>query len=87
MLPRLIDHRRGQQLCRIELADRKAFKPGFLPARQAVKLRPAHVPQLDVYAVRAALAEQQDRHPGQSSRVANKRQSSPRTSDNRVHSR
>jgi hypothetical protein len=28
-----------------------------------VKLRPAHVPQLDVYAVRAALAEQQDRHP------------------------
>jgi hypothetical protein len=57
MFPRLIDHCSGQQLCRVELADRETFEPGFVTTREAIKLRPAHVPELDVDAVRAALAD------------------------------
>jgi hypothetical protein len=68
MFPRLIDYCSGQQLRRIELADGEAFEPGLVTAGQAVKLRSAHVPKLDVDAVRAALAEEQDRHERQSSR-------------------
>ena len=62
VLPCLIDDCGGQQLRRVELADREPLEPSFLPARQAMQLRPAYVPKLDVDAVRAALAEQQDRH-------------------------
>lgn len=62
MLPRLIDHSSRQQLRRIEFADGETFEPRFMPAGQALELRPTHVPQLDIDAVRAALAEQQDRH-------------------------
>jgi hypothetical protein len=56
MFARLIDHRCGQQLRRIEFADRETFEPCLLTAREALKLRPPDVPQLDVGAVRAALA-------------------------------
>jgi hypothetical protein len=62
MFPRLIDYRSRQQLRRIELANREAFEPRFMTARQTVELRTADVPKLDVNAVRAALSEQQDRH-------------------------
>jgi hypothetical protein len=64
MFPRLVDDGGCQQLRRIELADRETFEPGFMTAGQAVELRPTNVPKLDVDAVRAALAEQQDRHDG-----------------------
>jgi hypothetical protein len=62
MFARLIDHRCGQQLRRIEFADRETFQPCLLTARKALELRPPNIPQLDVNAVRAALAEEDDRH-------------------------
>ena len=62
VLPRLVDDRGCQELRRIEFADRETIEPRLLPARQAVKLRAPHVPQFDIDAVGAALAEEQDRH-------------------------
>jgi hypothetical protein len=62
MLSRLVDNRRCQQLGRIEFADRETIEPSLLTARQAMKLGTADVPKLDVDAVRAALAKEQDRH-------------------------
>lgn len=62
VLSRLVDNRGCQQLGRIEFTDRETIEPSFLTARQAMKLRAANVPKLDVDAVRAALAEEQDRH-------------------------
>jgi len=76
MLTRLVHEHRTQQFGWVELADRKAVKPCFLPACQAMKLRSPCVPQLDVDAVGAALAEEQDRHLADSIRGANKRQTS-----------
>lgn len=62
MFARLVHHCSRQQLRRIELADREAFKPSFMTTREAVNLRPPHVPELDIDAVRAALAEKKDHH-------------------------
>ena len=62
MLSRLVDDGRCEQFRRIEFADRETIEPGFPPTRQAMKLGAADVPKLDVDAVRAALAEEQDRH-------------------------
>ena len=62
VLARLIDDGRGEQLRRIELADSESFEPCLLSAREAMKLCAPDVPQLDVHAIGAALAEQEDRH-------------------------
>jgi hypothetical protein len=62
MLARLIDHGSRQELRRIEVADRESLEPCLVPTRQAVKLRSPDVPQLDVHAIGAALAEQEDGH-------------------------
>lgn len=62
MLPRLIDNGRSKQLGRIELADRETVEPRLVAAGQAVNLRAPDVPKLDIHAVRAALAEEQNRH-------------------------
>ena len=62
VLSRLINDGRRQQLRRIEFADCETIEPGFLAAGQAVQLRAADVPKFDIDAVRAALAEKQDRH-------------------------
>src|SRR5258708_19294671 len=48
VLSRLVNNRRCQQLGRIEFADREPIEPSFLIARQAMKLRAANVPKLDV---------------------------------------
>lgn len=64
VLPRLVDDCRRQQLRRIEFADGETVKPRFLAACQAVKLCAPDVPQLDIDAVGAALAEEQNRHGG-----------------------
>ena len=61
-LARLIDDGRRQQLCRIEVADREPLEPCLMSAGEAVKLRALDVPQRDIDAVRAALAEQERRH-------------------------
>jgi hypothetical protein len=58
----LIDHGCRQQFRWIEIADRKSFKPRLLSARHAMKLRAAHVPELDIDTVGAALAEQELSH-------------------------
>jgi len=44
MLPRLIDERGGEQLRRIELANRKAIKPCFPPACAATNPKAVRVP-------------------------------------------
>jgi hypothetical protein len=62
VLPRLVNHGRCQELRRIEFADRETIEPSFLTARQAMELRAPDVPELNVDAVRAALAEEQHRH-------------------------
>jgi len=62
VLPRLVDHSRRQQLLWVELADRESIEPSLLTACQAMKLRAPNVPDLDIYAVGAALAEEQARH-------------------------
>ncbi len=62
VLASLIDNRGGQQLRGIELAHCEALEPSLLPTREALQLRPAHIPELDVDAVRATLAEEDDRH-------------------------
>ena len=46
----------------VELADREAIEPRLLAAGQAVNLGSPDVPQLDIHAVRAALAEEQNGH-------------------------
>lgn len=74
MFASLINDCSREQLCRVEFADREALEPGFLPTREAVKLRSPAVPQLDVDSVRAALAEQNRGHAEQCSGVAKKRQ-------------
>jgi hypothetical protein len=58
----LVDHRCGQQLRRVEVADSESFEPCLLSAGEAMKLCAPDVPQLDVHAIRAALAEQEDGH-------------------------
>ena len=62
MLARLIDHRCRQQLRGIEVAYGESLEPCFLPTRQAVKLCAPDVPQLDVDAIGAALAEEEHGH-------------------------
>lgn len=62
MLARLVDHGCGEQLGRIELADSESLEPCLVPTRQAVKLCAPDVPQLDVHAIGAALAEQESGH-------------------------
>jgi hypothetical protein len=62
MLSRLVNDGRGEQLRRIELTDRESLEPSLLSAREALKLCPPVVPQLDVNVVGAALAKQKDRH-------------------------
>lgn len=62
MLPGLIDNRRCKQLGRIELADCETIEPRLVAAGQAVNLRAPDIPELDIHAVRAALAEQQNSH-------------------------
>src|ERR671919_174650 len=62
VLARLIDDGSGEQLGRIELADSESFEPCLLSARQAMKLCAPDVPQLDVHAIGAALAEQENGH-------------------------
>jgi hypothetical protein len=59
---RLIDDCCGEQLGGIELADSESIEPCLLPAREAMKLCAPNVPQLDVNAIGAALAEQEDGH-------------------------
>jgi len=48
VLARLVDHRRCQQLRRVEIAHRESLEPRFVPAGETVQLRPPHVPELDV---------------------------------------
>jgi hypothetical protein len=62
MLPRLVNDCRREQLCRIEFADREALEPCLLTAGKALELCPPHIPQLDVYALRTTLAEEENRH-------------------------
>ena len=62
MLPRLVDDRCRQEFERLEFAHREAIKPRLMAAGQAVNLRAPDVPELDIDAVRAALAEQESRH-------------------------
>ena len=62
MLPGLIDHGCGQQPRGIEVAYCESLKPRFLPARQTMKLSTPNIPQLDVDAIGAALAEQEHGH-------------------------
>jgi hypothetical protein len=62
VLSRLVNNGCDQQLRWIEVADRETIEPSFLAACQAMKLRAANVPKLDVDAVRTALAKEQDRH-------------------------
>jgi hypothetical protein len=62
VLARLIDDGCGEQLGRIELADSESLQPCLLSAREAMKLCALDVPQLDVHAIGAALAEQEDWH-------------------------
>jgi hypothetical protein len=62
VLARLVDDRCGEQLRWIELADSESFEPCLLSAREAMKLCTSNVPQLDVHAIGAALAEQEDGH-------------------------
>jgi hypothetical protein len=76
MFPGLIDYSGREQLRRIEFAHRKAVEPCLLAARQAMKLRPPDIPQLNVHAVRTALAEENDGQTGQCSLEANKKQKS-----------
>jgi hypothetical protein len=64
MLPSLIDDGGGQQLRRVELADGKSVEPRLLPAGVALDLRPIGIPQFDVHAVGAALAEQDGHEEG-----------------------
>jgi hypothetical protein len=73
VFPGLVDNGGGQELRRIEFADRETIEPGLLPASEAVNLRAPHVPKLDVNAVGAALTEEQDRHGDESKPQANKR--------------
>ena len=62
VLARLIDDGCGEQLGRIELADGESFEPRLLSAREAMKLCAPDVPQLDIDAIGATLAEQEDGH-------------------------
>ena len=62
MLPSLIDDRRRQQFRRVELTDREPIKPRLLPAGVALELRTSDVPELDVDAIGAALAEKENSH-------------------------
>jgi hypothetical protein len=64
MFSRLVNDGRGEELHRIELTYRESLEPGLLSAREAVKLCPPVVPQLDVDPVGAAVAKQKDRHRG-----------------------
>ena len=73
VLARLIHDGCGEQLGRIELADSESFQPCLLSARKAMKLCAPDVPQLDVHAIGAALAEQDNGH-GSVYPLANKRQ-------------
>jgi hypothetical protein len=62
VLARLIDDGCGEQLGRIEFADSESIEPCLLSAGEAVKLCAPDVPQLDVHAIGATLAEQEDGH-------------------------
>ena len=62
MFTGLIDDGCGEQLGRIELADSESFEPCLLSAREAMELCAPDVPQLDVDAIGAALAEEKDGH-------------------------
>ena len=62
MFPCLIDQGCGEHLRWIEIADRESLEPRLLTARHAMKLRAAHVPELDIDTVGATLAEQKRRH-------------------------
>ena len=62
MFPSLIDNCGSEQLRRVEIAHRESVEPGLLPARQAMQLCAANVPQLDVHTVGAALAEEENWH-------------------------
>src|SRR5690349_19940407 len=73
-LARLIDDGRRQQLRRIEVADSEPLEPCLMSASDAVKLRALDVPQLDIDAVRAALAEQERGHSVESIDLAKERQ-------------
>jgi hypothetical protein len=62
MFSRLIDDRSRQQFRRVELADREPLEPRLLAARVALELRTSDVPELDVDAIGAALAEEENSH-------------------------
>ena len=62
VLPSLVDQCGGHQLRDIKLADGESFEPSFLPACEALELRPSHVPELDVHAIGSTLAEEEGRH-------------------------
>jgi hypothetical protein len=62
VLPRLIDDHRREQLGRIEFAHRKTIEPSFVPARHALELSAAYIPELDINSVGATLTEEQDDH-------------------------
>ena len=62
VLSRLVDYRGREQSDRIKIADSETVQPRLVPAGHAVKLGPPYVPQLDVDAIRTALAEDQGSH-------------------------
>jgi hypothetical protein len=47
----LIDERRGEQLCRIELTHSEAVEPGFSPARPALNPKPSAIPLPEIDAI------------------------------------
>jgi len=60
VFPRLIDDGSGQQLRRIEFANRKPVEPAFAAAGVALDPSAADVPSRDLDAVGPALAEQEN---------------------------
>jgi hypothetical protein len=64
MLAGLIDDGCGQQFRRLEVAHREPFEPRLLAAAEALQLSASNVPQLNIDAVRPALAEEENGHGG-----------------------
>jgi hypothetical protein len=62
VLPSLIDERPGNELNRVDLADRETVLPCLAFAAETPDSGAASVPLWDVDAVRAALAEEDDGH-------------------------
>ena len=62
MLPSLIDERSGNELNRVDFADRETVQPCLAFAAKTPESGATSVPLCDVDAVRAALAEEDDGH-------------------------